>query len=145
MTGVLIRKETELNREVTLGRGSKRAACLQAEDRGLWRNQPANNFILNFSFHNAQTVHFFAAIQSLIRCHASPSKPICLLWTSEHLRYCNCSTIFQETSQITLSLSPYCAQSLRSVLLFQQEHWSGLPFPPWGDLPSPGIEPASPA
>ena len=23
--------------------------------------------------------------------------------------------------------------------------WSGLPFPPPGDLPDPGIEPASPA
>ena len=25
----------------------------------------------------------------------------------------------------------------------RQEHWSGLPFPPPGDLPNPGIEPAS--
>ena len=24
-------------------------------------------------------------------------------------------------------------------------YWSGLPFPPPGDLPDPGIEPASPA
>ena len=29
---------------------------------------------------------------------------------------------------------------------FRQEHWSGLqPFPPPGDLPDPGIEPAAPA
>ena len=27
----------------------------------------------------------------------------------------------------------------------RQECWSGLPFPPPGDLPDPGIEPASPA
>ena len=27
----------------------------------------------------------------------------------------------------------------------RQEYWSGLPFPPLGDLPDPGIEPASPA
>ena len=27
----------------------------------------------------------------------------------------------------------------------RQEYWSGLPFPPPGDLPDPGIEPASPA
>ena len=26
----------------------------------------------------------------------------------------------------------------------QQEDWSGLPFPPPGDLPNPGIEPGSP-
>ena len=26
----------------------------------------------------------------------------------------------------------------------RQEHWSGLPFPPPGDLPDPGIKPTSP-
>ena len=29
--------------------------------------------------------------------------------------------------------------------LFSQEYWSELTFPPPGDLPDPGIEPASPA
>ena len=29
--------------------------------------------------------------------------------------------------------------------ILQQEYWSGLPFPPPGDLPNPGIKPASPA
>ena len=28
--------------------------------------------------------------------------------------------------------------------LSRQEYWSGLPFPPPGDLPNPGIEPKSP-
>ena len=54
-----------------------------------------------------------------------------------------------------------CAQSLSRVRLFaapwtvayeaplsmgfsRQESWSGLPFPPPGDLPNPGIEPLSP-
>ena len=32
-----------------------------------------------------------------------------------------------------------------SVGFSRQEHWSALPFPSPGDLPSPGIEPASPA
>ena len=27
----------------------------------------------------------------------------------------------------------------------RQEYWSGLPFPPLGGLPNPGIEPMSPA
>ena len=31
------------------------------------------------------------------------------------------------------------------MVLSQQEYWSGLPFPPPGDLPDPGIKPASPA
>ena len=56
-----------------------------------------------------------------------------------------------------------CAQSLSCVQLFhdsmdysppgsslsmgffRQEYWNGVPFPPPGDLPDPGIEPASPA
>ena len=55
-----------------------------------------------------------------------------------------------------------CTQSLSRVWLFatlwtvarqaplsmgfsRQEYWRGLPFPPPGDLPSPGIEPAFPA
>ena len=29
--------------------------------------------------------------------------------------------------------------------LSSQEYWSGLPFPPPGDLPDPGIKPGSPA
>ena len=30
-----------------------------------------------------------------------------------------------------------------SMELSKQEHWSGLPFPPPGDLPNPGIESVS--
>ena len=32
-----------------------------------------------------------------------------------------------------------------SMEFSRQEYWSGLPFPPPGDLPDPGIEPRSPA
>ena len=32
-----------------------------------------------------------------------------------------------------------------SMGLFRKEYWSGLPFPPPGDLPNPGTDPASPA
>ena len=32
-----------------------------------------------------------------------------------------------------------------SVRFPRQEYWSGLPFPPPGNLPNPGIKPASPA
>ena len=31
----------------------------------------------------------------------------------------------------------------RSKVRCCKEHWSGLPFPPPGDLPNPGIEPMS--
>ena len=34
-------------------------------------------------------------------------------------------------------------QAPLSVGFSRQEHWSGLPFPPPGDLPNPGMEPRS--
>ena len=36
-------------------------------------------------------------------------------------------------------------QALLSVEFPRQEYWSGLPFPPPGDLPDPGMEPMFPA
>ena len=36
-------------------------------------------------------------------------------------------------------------QASLSTGFSRQEYWSGLPFPSPGDLPSPGIEPGSPA
>ena len=36
-------------------------------------------------------------------------------------------------------------QRLEKYAFARLEHWSGLPFPPAGDLPDPGIEPTSPA
>ena len=36
-------------------------------------------------------------------------------------------------------------QAPLSMEYSRQEHWSGLPFPPLGDLPNPGTELVSPA
>ena len=36
-------------------------------------------------------------------------------------------------------------QAPLSMEFARQEYWSGLPFPPPGDLPDPGIKPVSPA
>ena len=36
-------------------------------------------------------------------------------------------------------------QALLCFGFFRQEYWSGLPFPPSGDLPDPEIEPMSPS
>ena len=40
---------------------------------------------------------------------------------------------------------PVAHQAPLSMGFSRQEYWSGLPFPPLGDLPDPGIEPMSPA
>ena len=44
------------------------------------------------------------------------------------------------------SAMPWVAhQGPLSMGFFRQEYWSGLPSPPPGDLPNPGIEPRFPA
>ena len=49
-------------------------------------------------------------------------------------------------SRVRLFATPrtVARQAPRSMGFFRQEYWCGLPFPPPGDLPSPGIKPASP-
>ena len=54
---------------------------------------------------------------------------------------------YQVASVMSDSLQPYgtvAHQAPLSTGFSRQEYWSGLPFPPPGDLPDPGIEPASP-
>ena len=53
----------------------------------------------------------------------------------------------QLLSCVRLLLTPWpvARQALPSMGFSRQEYWSELPFPPPGDLPDPGIEPASPA
>ena len=49
-------------------------------------------------------------------------------------------------SRIRLFATPWTVafQAPLSIGSSRQEYWSGLPFPPPGNLPDPGIEPASP-
>ena len=50
-------------------------------------------------------------------------------------------------SRVRLFATPWTVayQAPPSMGFSRQECWSGLPFPPPGDLPDPGIEPGSPA
>ena len=48
-------------------------------------------------------------------------------------------------SRVQLFATPWTVayQALQSMEFSRQEYWSGLPFPPPGDLPSLEIEPTS--
>ena len=48
-------------------------------------------------------------------------------------------------SCVRLLVTPWtvACQAPLSMGFSRQEYWSGLPYPPPGDLPNPGIEPAS--
>ena len=45
--------------------------------------------------------------------------------------------------QFFVTLWTVACQAPLSMGFPKPEHWSGLPYPPPGDLPDPGIEPAS--
>ena len=55
--------------------------------------------------------------------------------------------VLSRLSCVTLCATPWTVmhQAPWSMGFSRQEYWSGLPFPPPGDLPNPGIEPMSPA
>ena len=50
----------------------------------------------------------------------------------------SCPTLFESVLTVACQVS-------RPWGFFKQEYWSGLPCPPPGDLPNPGIKPRSPA
>ena len=49
---------------------------------------------------------------------------------------CVSHSVMSYSSQLTVA-----HQALLFMGFFRQEYWNGLPFPPPGDLPDPGIEP----
>ena len=55
--------------------------------------------------------------------------------------------VFSPKSCPTLLLPPWAViiQAPLSTGFSRREYWSGLPCPPPGDVPNPGIEPVSPA
>ena len=56
-----------------------------------------------------------------------------------------CVRVYQVTSVMSDSVTPWtvaCKAPL-SMGFSRQEYWRGLPCPPPGDLPNPGIEPVS--
>ena len=54
--------------------------------------------------------------------------------------------VLSHFSLVQLFMTPWTVahQAPLSMGFSRQEYWSGLPCPPPGDLPNPGIEPTSP-
>ena len=56
---------------------------------------------------------------------------------------CICVLSYFSCVRIFATLWTVAHQALLSMGFSRQEYWSGLPCPPPGDLPNPGIEPTS--
>ena len=59
------------------------------------------------------------------------------LWEEEEVKSFSCIRLFATPWTVAHQVPP-------SMGFSRQEYWSGLPFPPPGDLPNPWIEPRSP-
>ena len=68
------------------------------------------------------------------------------LGAKKYIRLRMCMHAKSPQSCLTLYDPMDCSPTGSSVIGFsRQEYWSGLPCPPPGDLPNPGIKPMSPA
>ena len=56
-----------------------------------------------------------------------------------------CSACMLSHVQLSATSGTVAHQVPLSMVFPRQEYWSGLPFPIPGNLPEPGVEPASPA
>ena len=84
------------------------------------------------------TVFISPVIQEIfIECLPLPNVVLAIIWEMCCAVLC-CSVVSD-------SLQPHGLQPSSPWGFFRQEYWNGLPFPPSGDLPNPGIEPRSPA
>ena len=76
------------------------------------------------------------------------SEILTLATLTPHTRLVHNKSVYVSLSVVSDSfVTPWTVahQAPLSMRFPRQEYWSGLPFPFPGDLPHPGIEPASPA
>ena len=104
-----------------------------------WRRkwQPTPVFLLQRSQEEpgGLTVHEVTKSQTQLTMHTHTSKAF-----TKSTRKCTLSHI-----RLFVTLWTVARQALLSMGFSRQEYWSGLPFPPPGDLPDPRTELASAA
>ena len=67
-------------------------------------------------------------------------------WKASYRIAATCTCVLNHFSRVWLFMTLWtvACQAPLSMRFSRQEYWSGLPCPPAGDLPDPGIEPMSP-
>ena len=110
---------------------------------------PFSLFIFYLSTYHCILYHIYLLIY-LVYClwnTISMTFLFCLLLHHKFLKYSKMKVKVKSLSCVQLFMTPWTVayQAPQSMEFSRQEYWSGLPFPSPGDLPSPGIEPGSPA
>ena len=115
------------------GKSHGQRSLVQATVHGVTKSQTR----LHFHFH-FQSLCYFSSSSSLISWLPYMFTHL-FIFIDENTFVLSCF------SHVWLFVTVYtiaCQASL-TMGFSRQEYWSGLPFPPSGDLPNPGIEPTS--
>ena len=92
---------------------------------------------------------FIAAPLTISKIWKQPKCPSLDEWIKEmwymYLQWNTCACVLSHFSHVQLfvTLQTVARQAALSMGFSRKEYWSGLPCPPPGDLPEPGIEPLS--
>ena len=90
------------------------------------------------------TVHHLcrSQIQKVPELH-SVSSSLQIRFGNEGIKSIQATVVVQPLSRVQLFATPWTTVRQAPLFMgfFRQEYWSGLPFPPPGDLPDPGIQP----
>ena len=89
-----------------------------------------------------QTNHRYWSTCYISFVHSVPSYTVLSTGTLS-IFVCVCLFVFSHV-QLFETWGTIAYQAPMSIGFSRQEHWSGLPFPPPGDLPNSGIKPVSP-
>ena len=85
-----------------------------------------DNAVYLCNVSNLQSIFIFMRLCACIEMHA-------------------CSPLVIQCVRLSVTPRAVARQAPLSMNFLRQEYWSGLPCPPAGNLPNPGIEPVSPA
>ena len=110
------------------------------------RNEFPDNITLTtkwiWNFNKRRYHWYHQNPRTRISVHKSKSTKSDGAWWGSCLGLCACVLNY-----VRLFVTPWVVarQAPLSAGFARQEYWGGLPFPSLGDLPTPGIKPASPA
>ena len=135
------------------GKQNSSLSALGHSQRGVWHNQVLTRNVTSAS--GMQGPMGRGSSWDLGQTASSMRKRLCLLLSRPSGAAWVCKitpkTRFSSTCAQSLSRDRFSAtartlarQAPLSMGFSRQECWSGLPFPPPGNLPDPGMEPASP-
>ena len=117
-------------------------ACFFQAEKLFFKTCPPNAILLIITTHLHMLKNFkILAVSKVIIWHIRKNNYLTLLMREDIETGCMISCLLCPT--LCDPMDYISCQAPLSVEFSQQEHWSGLPFLPPGNLPKPGIKPSS--